>query len=201
VVRVTAETDSLFWGSGVDDMALLSLVFDGGAVGGVDPSWSVPAGNPWDYDFFLRIVGTKGSVSVTDLAESVQLVSGSAGGGLRLVPFGVDIDALMVEAFVASIRPGRSSRRAPTASTASAPSRSRWPATRRRPRRRPCRCRSRRRREPRRDPRGRGGVRRGRQRPRHRDRPRRADRGDRPRHPEITDRPSSATARRSSRPA
>jgi predicted dehydrogenase len=33
-------------------------------------------------------------------------VSASAGGGLRLVPFGVDVDAAMVEAFVASIRAG-----------------------------------------------------------------------------------------------
>jgi predicted dehydrogenase len=106
VVTVAAEVDSLMWNSGVDDMALLSLVFDDGTVASVDPSWSVPAGNPWDYDFYLRILGTKGAASIDDLAESVQVVSSSAGTGMRLSQFGVDIDALMVEAFVASVRAG-----------------------------------------------------------------------------------------------
>jgi predicted dehydrogenase len=106
VVRVAAEVDSRLWECGVDDVALLSLVFDGGPVASVDPSWSVPAGNPWDYDFYLRVVGTRGSLSITDLAESVRLVSASAGGGLRLVPFGVDADAAMIEAFVGSVRAG-----------------------------------------------------------------------------------------------
>lgn len=106
VETVVAEVDSLFWQSGVDDMALMSLTFDNGAIGSVDPSWSVPAGNTWDYDFYLRIIGTKGSVSINDLAESLQLVSSAVAPGMRLVPFGVDIDALMVDAFVASIRAG-----------------------------------------------------------------------------------------------
>jgi predicted dehydrogenase len=106
VTRVAAEVDALLWDCGVDDVALLSLVFDGGPVASLDPSWSVPVGNPWDYDFYLRVVGTRGSLSITDLAESVRLVSPSAGGGLRLVPFGVDVDAAMVEAFVASVQAG-----------------------------------------------------------------------------------------------
>ena len=105
VVRVAAEADARLWDCGVDDVALLSLVFDGGAVASVDPSWSVHSGNPWDYDFYLRILGTEGSIAVTDLAESLQLVRPSA-GGMRLVPFGIDIDARMVEAFVASITAG-----------------------------------------------------------------------------------------------
>jgi predicted dehydrogenase len=107
VVRVGAEVDSLLWDCEVDDVALLSMVFEGGVVASVDPSWSVPTGNPWDYDFYLRVVGTLGSMAITDLAESLQLVSTHAGSGLRLVPFGVDVDAAMVEAFVASVRAGR----------------------------------------------------------------------------------------------
>lgn len=104
VVRVSAEAGSLLWGCGVDDVALLSLVLDGGVVASVDPSWSVPEGNPWDYDFYLRLVGTRGSLDIGDLAESLRLVS--AGQGLRLVPFGIDADARMVEAFVASVAAG-----------------------------------------------------------------------------------------------
>jgi predicted dehydrogenase len=106
VVSVTAEVDSLMWDCGIDDIALMSLVFDNGMVGSVDPSWSVPTDNPWDYDFSLRIVGTHGSLMIDDLASSLQLVSHRYGAGLRLVPFGADVDALMIEAFVESIQAG-----------------------------------------------------------------------------------------------
>lgn len=105
VTRVTAEVATRP-GLAVEDLALLSLVFDSGMVASLDPSWSVPAGNPWDYDFYLRLLGTAGSLDLTDLAESLDLVSGSAGPGLRLAPFGDDVDATMIEAFVASVRTG-----------------------------------------------------------------------------------------------
>lgn len=103
VETVAAETGSLLWSAGVEDCALLSLKFDRGVVASIDPSWSVPADNPWDYDFFLRLVGTAGSVDIDDLSESLQLVSSRAGHGLRLVSFGDDPDTSMIEAFVASV--------------------------------------------------------------------------------------------------
>jgi predicted dehydrogenase len=105
VTRVAAETGTLLWDAPVEDCALLSLVLEGGAVAGLDPSWSVPANNPWDYDFFLRLVGTTGSVDLDDLAESVRLVS-TRTGGLRLASFADDADAAMVENFCASVRAG-----------------------------------------------------------------------------------------------
>lgn len=106
VVRVSAEVGSRLWSCGVDDVALLSLVFDSGMVASVDPSWSVPADNPWDYDFFLRFLGTGGSLDIDDLGASLQLVSGRTTRGMRLVPFGVDVDVLMVEGFLESVRSG-----------------------------------------------------------------------------------------------
>lgn len=108
VRAVSAEAGSLLWDCGVDDVAVLSLAFEGGAVGSVDPSWSVPADNPWDYDFFLRLVGTEGSVDITDAAESLQIVSTREGGprGLRLGSFAEDADQAMIDAFVASVRLG-----------------------------------------------------------------------------------------------
>ena len=125
---MAAEVDSRLWDCGVDDVALMSLVFDDGMVASVDPSWSVPAGNPWDYDFYLRVVGSRGSLAISDLAESVKLVSSHTGGGLRLVPFGDDVDAALIEAFVASVRAGRCSARAPTANPVCGPWRSPLPA-------------------------------------------------------------------------
>jgi predicted dehydrogenase len=76
-------------------------------VASLDPSWSVPANNPWDYDFFLRLVGSGGSVDLDDLAESVQIVSGGTGDGLRRASFAEDPDAAMIEQFCASVRAGR----------------------------------------------------------------------------------------------
>ena len=107
VTEVSAEAGSLLWDCGVDDVAVLTLRFDNGAVGSVDPSWSVPADNPWDYDFYLRLVGTEGSLDVTD-AEALRSVSTRPGQprGLRLASFAEDVDRAMVEAFLASVRAG-----------------------------------------------------------------------------------------------
>jgi predicted dehydrogenase len=108
VAEVSAEAGALLWDCGVDDVAILSLRFAGGAVGSVDPSWSVPADNPWDYDFYLRLVGTEGSLEITDATESLQVVSNREGGprGLRQASFADDADRAMVEGFLASVRAG-----------------------------------------------------------------------------------------------
>jgi predicted dehydrogenase len=108
VEEVSAEVGALLWDCGVDDVAIMSLRFEGGAVGSVDPSWSVPADNPWDYDFFLRLVGTEGSLEITDAAESLQVVSSRDGGprGLRQASFADDADRAMVEGFLGSVTAG-----------------------------------------------------------------------------------------------
>jgi predicted dehydrogenase len=107
VTRVAAEAGSLLWDAPVEDCAVLSLVLDNGAVAGLDPSWSVPANNPWDYDFFLRLVGTSGSIDLDDLSESVRIVSAGTGDGLRFAGFADDPDATMLETFCTSVREGR----------------------------------------------------------------------------------------------
>jgi predicted dehydrogenase len=107
VTAVSAECGSLLWGCMVDDLALLSLRFDGGAVGSIDPSWSVPEGNPWDYDFYLRLLGTGGSLEISDTAASLQVVSTRGNHrGLRLASFAEDADAAMLAGFLASVRAG-----------------------------------------------------------------------------------------------
>jgi predicted dehydrogenase len=108
VTAVSAEAGALLWDAGVDDVAALALRFDNGAVGSVDPSWSVPADNPWDYDFFLRLVGTDGSLDLTDAAEALRVVSNrpDAPRGLRYASFAEDGDRAMLAAFVASVRSG-----------------------------------------------------------------------------------------------
>ena len=109
VTEVSAEVGALLWDCGVDDVAVLSLRFDNGAVGSIDPSWSVPDGNPWDYDFYLRLVGTEGSLTITDAADTVRVVSAGGDGAtrLRLASFAEDADRAMIEAFLTSVRAGR----------------------------------------------------------------------------------------------
>jgi predicted dehydrogenase len=108
VSEVSAEAGELLWGAGVDDVALLSLRFDNGAVGTVDPSWSVPVDHPWDYDFFLRLVGTEGSLDLTDGAEALRVVSSreESPRGLRHASFAENADRAMLEAFLESVRAG-----------------------------------------------------------------------------------------------
>ena len=108
VAEVSAEAGALLWDCGVDDVAILLLRFTNGAVGSVDPSWSVPADHPWDYDFFLRVVGTEGSLDITDTAGSLHVVTSRDGGprGLRHASFAEDPDRGMIEAFLASVRSG-----------------------------------------------------------------------------------------------
>ena len=106
VVEVAAEVDSLFWNAGVDDMALVSLVFEGGLIASVDPSWSMPAENPWHYDFYLRVLGTKGALEISDTTETLRLTQRGQTQSHVQVPFGIDIEAAMIESFLASIRAG-----------------------------------------------------------------------------------------------
>jgi predicted dehydrogenase len=108
VAEVSAEAGSLLWNLDVDDVAVVLLRWENGAVGSVDPSWSVPADHPYDYDFSLRLVGTEGSLEITDGAEALNVVSTREGGprGLRRASFAEDADRAMIEAFLASVRAG-----------------------------------------------------------------------------------------------
>lgn len=106
VVSVDAEVDNGLWNTSVDDTALMLLAFEGGMAASVDPSWSVPENAPVEYDFYLHVVGTEGSITITDTTEAIELVAPGLRPGLISVPFGLDIDAAMVACFLRSIRDG-----------------------------------------------------------------------------------------------
>jgi len=102
-----AETGTLFTDLDVEDSALVSVIFDGGVPASLDPSWSVTSTNVWDYDFYLRVLGTEGSLTITTGREALQ-VSGRHGQRTHaLAPFEPDIDQVMVEAFLQSVAEGR----------------------------------------------------------------------------------------------
>ena len=106
VVRVSAETGTLMSSdSPVDDCALILLEFRNGAVASVDPSWSIPAANTFHYDFYLRILGTDGLVTLDDTKQALHVASDRPESqGFALEPFGVNVDHAMVRHFVHCIR-------------------------------------------------------------------------------------------------
>jgi predicted dehydrogenase len=116
VREVSAEVAALLWDCGVDDVAVVTLRFDNGAVGSVDPSWSVPADNPSDYDFYLRLLGTKGSLDLNDAPDSLRVVTTREAGprGLRTASFAEDPDQEMIDAFLSSVRSGAPQERCAT---------------------------------------------------------------------------------------
>jgi predicted dehydrogenase len=105
--EVLAETGTLFTDLEVEDSALVSVLFDGDVPASVDPSWSVTPTNPWDYDFYLRLLGTEGSLTIATGRESLQ-VSGHHGERTHTqLPFEPDVDRAQVEAFLRSVAEGR----------------------------------------------------------------------------------------------
>jgi len=105
--EVLAETATLFVDADVEDSALVSVVFAGDVPASIDPSWSVTPDTPWDYDFYLRLLGTDGSLTISTGRESLH-VSGRYGERTHaLQPFEPDIDQAMVEAFLQSVAAGR----------------------------------------------------------------------------------------------
>jgi predicted dehydrogenase len=108
VESVFAESGTMFHpGLAVDDCGLILLKFRNGVAASVDPSWSIPAGNPYHYDFYLRLLGAEGLISLDDTRQALFVSSDSVSGrGAFLEPFGVDIDAEMVRHFIRCIRQG-----------------------------------------------------------------------------------------------
>ena len=105
--EVLAETGTLFAGTAVEDSALVSVVFEGGMPASVDPSWSVTPDGPWEYDFFLRLLGTEGSLGIMTGRESLSVAGRHGARTFEHLAFEPDIDQAMVEAFLRSVAVGR----------------------------------------------------------------------------------------------
>ncbi len=94
-------------GLAVEDCGLLSIKFLNGIIATVDPSWSIPENNPYHYDFYLRILGEKGTINLDDTRQALTVVSDiPARRAVAAEPFGLDVDAEMVRHFIRCIRAG-----------------------------------------------------------------------------------------------
>jgi len=94
-------------GLAVEDCGLISLTFQNGIIGTVDPSWSIPENNPYHYDFYLRILGEKGTINLDDTRQALTMVSDRPDQkAVSVQPIGVDVDLEMVRHFIRCMRLG-----------------------------------------------------------------------------------------------
>jgi predicted dehydrogenase len=97
----------LHGGSGdVETGGLVFVTYDDGFVATIDCSWSEPAGSPTWGGLSLSVLGTDGSVSFDAFNEQVTVYDDRA-GRMRWADCGTDLDALMLDEFLAAIRAGR----------------------------------------------------------------------------------------------
>jgi predicted dehydrogenase len=88
-------------GDGAETGGLVTLTYPDGLVATIDCSWSQPADAPTWGGLSLQAVGTEGQLSVDPFAQHV-------GGHARWLAYGANLDALMLEAFLAAVRTGES---------------------------------------------------------------------------------------------
>ncbi len=91
---------------GVETGGLVALTYPDGVVATIDCSWSAPAGYPGWGGLTLAVEGERGSIALDAFAERLEVFEDRT-GGLRWQPYGVDLDALMLEEFIAAVRDGR----------------------------------------------------------------------------------------------
>lgn len=103
---VHAVTNGILWkdrageqGLRAETGGLVTLTYPGGLVATIDCSWSQPADAPTWGGLTLQAVGTGGQLQIDAFAQHV-------GGPGRWLPYGTDLDAAMLDAFLGAVRAG-----------------------------------------------------------------------------------------------
>lgn len=86
-------------GEGAETGGLVTLTYDTGMVATIDCSWSQPDDAPTWGGLTLQAVGTGGQLQIDAFAQHV-------GGPGQWLPYGADLDALLLEAFLGAVRAG-----------------------------------------------------------------------------------------------
>ncbi|WP_394214972.1 Gfo/Idh/MocA family protein [Brachybacterium vulturis] len=87
-------------GEGAETGGLVTLTFDSGVVATIDCSWSLPEDAPTWGGLRLQALGTGGQLQIDAFAQHV-------GGPGQWLPYGSDLDALLLDAFLGAVRDGR----------------------------------------------------------------------------------------------
>ncbi len=86
-------------GEGAETGGLVTLTYPSGVVATIDCSWSQPDDAPTWGGLTLQAVGTGGQLQIDAFAQHV-------GGPGTWIPYGVDTDAMLLDAFVDAVRSG-----------------------------------------------------------------------------------------------
>ncbi|MCZ2402888.1 Gfo/Idh/MocA family oxidoreductase [Paenarthrobacter sp. Z7-10] len=106
VLSVRAVTNRILHadtGVRVETGGMVNLTYDGGIIATIDCSWSQPASAPTWGGLTLQVTGTKGSIKIDPFASHV---GGYDSRGALWLPFGADLDALMLERFLDMVQTG-----------------------------------------------------------------------------------------------
>ncbi|ATG50528.1 dehydrogenase [Brachybacterium vulturis] len=87
-------------GEGAETGGLVTLTYGSGLVATIDCSWSLPEDAPTWGGLRLQAVGTGGQLQIDAFAQHV-------GGPGQWLPYGSDLDALLLDAFLGAVREGR----------------------------------------------------------------------------------------------
>jgi predicted dehydrogenase len=105
VVEVYAETSNRMFGADFDDIGFLTMQFEGGVFATLDSSWSRPKSFPTWGDVTMNVTCEKGVLSLDMFAQNLIAYSDRTGGA-NWIPWGSNIDLLMLDAFVKAVLNG-----------------------------------------------------------------------------------------------
>jgi UDP-N-acetylglucosamine 3-dehydrogenase len=105
VESVYAEVGS-FYGSGIDDAAILTLELENGVFATIDPSWSRGEGYPFWGDLTLTLTGTRGVMGVDAFSPSPTVFKHDE-PGTEFESLDEDMNRLMLEDFLRGVRDGK----------------------------------------------------------------------------------------------
>ncbi|WP_449540349.1 Gfo/Idh/MocA family protein [Ferdinandcohnia sp. Marseille-Q9671] len=106
VKEVYAEIGNLYIDHPIDDSGILTMEFTNGMFATLDCSWSRNDYYPTWGDVTMEIIGTKGTIKVDAFSQKIDLYSNQE--GVKWIGWGDDMDAGLIEDFVASVKEGRS---------------------------------------------------------------------------------------------
>ncbi|MEH7388024.1 Gfo/Idh/MocA family oxidoreductase, partial [Bacillus sp. JJ1521] len=105
VKEVYAEIGNVYIDHPIDDCGILTMEFTNGMFATLDCSWSRNSAYPTWGDVTMEIIGTNGTLKIDAFSQKIDLYSNRE--GVKWIGWGDDMDAGLIEDFVACIKDGR----------------------------------------------------------------------------------------------